>query len=243
MASWISVNKDSWLDKAIQNFPSAKDAFQNNIVEPLKGDIQRMKDGTWMTTAKDNIPVAQILNGDNSTYGMVDEEYYPVSQGEEAENPYEALQKLILDTTKANNDWSAAQAQKQMDFQREMSSTAHQREVEDLQKAGLNPVLSAGGSGSSTPTGAMGDTDTSGTRVIADVALEAINAMANTAIGVAGGAGGAGSSGSGKNASFWSKLSNWYAHDKLGKKMVDSTVALGSAAMKYKMLGKLVPFL
>ena len=44
-------------------------------------------------------------------------------------------------------------AKKQMEFQREMSGTAHQREVEDLRKAGLNPILSAGGPGASTPAG------------------------------------------------------------------------------------------
>lgn len=61
----------------------------------------------------------------------------------------------------ANNAWSAAQAQKQMDFQERMSSTAHQREVADLQAAGLNPVLSAFSGGASTPSGASGSTDTS----------------------------------------------------------------------------------
>lgn len=53
------------------------------------------------------------------------------------------------------NQSSARQAAKQRDYERDMSSTAHQREVADLRAAGLNPILSGtGGAGASTPSGA-----------------------------------------------------------------------------------------
>lgn len=53
--------------------------------------------------------------------------------------------------------FSAEQAQKQMDFQERMSNTSYQRAVADLEAAGLNPMLLYSNlSGSSSPSGAAG---------------------------------------------------------------------------------------
>lgn len=79
-----------------------------------------------------------------------------------------------------NRKFSAAEAQKQRDWETQMSNTSVQRAVTDMEKAGINPAMAfgggAGGGGASTPNGAAAHATGS-----SNIAVNMINSAANLA--------------------------------------------------------------
>lgn len=79
--------------------------------------------------------------------------------------------------------FQSAENQKARDWQERMSNTAHQRQVKDLQAAGLNPILSVN-SGAATgsasgASGASGQVDTSAISALASIAAASMNIASN----------------------------------------------------------------
>jgi len=64
------------------------------------------------------------------------------------------------DIANAANEASAANAREQMAFQERMRQTQYQTAIEDMKKAGLNPMLAYSQGGAGVPTGAMGSVST-----------------------------------------------------------------------------------
>jgi len=82
------------------------------------------------------------------------------------------------DISQAANAASAAQAQSQMDFQERMRQTQYQTAIEDMKKAGLNPMLAYSQGGAGVPTGAMGSVSTAKMENALGSAVAGYNALA-----------------------------------------------------------------
>lgn len=92
-----------------------------------------------------------------------------------------SYQQFALEQQSSNNEWSAKQASINRDWQEYMSNTAHQREMNDLKSAGLNPVLAAN-SGASVGSGAVAEADTSAAGNIGAVLNQVLAAQSAQAV-------------------------------------------------------------
>lgn len=95
-----------------------------------------------------------LLGGLGSTYSQAGENWGQTN-GSSIGGTFGSAQALMdfnREMMREANKFSAEEAQKNRDWQQEMSSTAFQRAVEDMKKAGINPILAAG-SQASTPSG------------------------------------------------------------------------------------------
>lgn len=104
-------------------------------------------------------PISTIVSGAISGIGQskTNDANRDINQDNNAFNAEQAALTRGFNSAEANTtrEWGADQAQKQMDFQKEMSNTQYQRAVGDMSKAGLNPMLAYTQGGAGNLSGAQ----------------------------------------------------------------------------------------
>lgn len=121
-----------------------------------------------------------LWNNENQRI-MDDYTNYAYSLSQDYLDAEERYISMASDAQREANEFNAEQAQIQRDWSEAMSATAHQREIADLRAAGLNPVISAYGSGASVGSGAAASSSNNLTSAFGTLAAQALGAVASLA--------------------------------------------------------------
>lgn len=125
---------------------SANKAFNENVIDPV---TQYTED-----FVKDSIDDTGVPENQYDNPNINPEIDTPSEINQDLLDYYDNILERQDARVQAQNAFNAEEAQKNRDFQAQMSNTAYQRAVADMKAAGINPMMAYSQGGASTPSGA-----------------------------------------------------------------------------------------